>query len=98
MPDSAGWILNFQSPEIDPAELVLKAGGKGANLIRLSQAGLPVPEGFILTTAAYRDFVSANGLEERILSALPPVGTTDPEALEEASQTIRSLFAAGQLH
>ena len=58
MPDSAGWIFNFQSPGTDPADLVLQAGGKGANLVRLAQAGLPVPEGFILTTAAYRDFVS----------------------------------------
>lgn len=97
MPDSTGLILNFQSPGTDPAELVLKAGGKGANLIRLSQAGLPVPEGFILTTAAYREFVAANGLEERILFALPPAGAIDPDALEVASQTIRGMFAAGQV-
>jgi pyruvate,water dikinase len=33
------------------------AGGKGANLGELTQAGLPVPPGFVLTTAAYRAFV-----------------------------------------
>ena len=31
------------------------AGGKGANLGELTRAGLPVPPGFVLTTAAYRD-------------------------------------------
>ncbi|RME58476.1 MAG: hypothetical protein D6790_11930, partial [Caldilineae bacterium] len=30
------------------------AGGKGANLGELIQAGFPVPPGFVLTTAAYR--------------------------------------------
>ena len=33
------------------------AGGKGANLGELTRAGLPVPPGFVLTTAAYRAFV-----------------------------------------
>ena len=32
-------------------------GGKGANLARLSSAGLPVPSGFVVTTDAYRAFV-----------------------------------------
>ena len=43
------------------------AGGKGANLGELAQAGFPVPPGFVLTTAAYADFVEANGLAPRIL-------------------------------
>ncbi|MFI6498241.1 PEP/pyruvate-binding domain-containing protein [Nonomuraea typhae] len=34
------------------------AGGKGASLARLSRAGLPVPAGFHITTAAYREFVA----------------------------------------
>ena len=97
MPDSAGWILNFQAPVTDPADLVLQAGGKGANLARLAQAGLPVPEGFILTTAAYRDFVNANGLADLILTALPPGGSIGPDALDESSRIIRSLFASGQM-
>jgi hypothetical protein len=35
------------------------AGGKGANLGELVRAGLPVPPGFVLTTAAYRRFVAS---------------------------------------
>ena len=30
------------------------AGGKGANLGELIAAGFPVPDGFVLTTAAYQ--------------------------------------------
>ena len=38
------------------------AGGKAANLGELVRAGLPVPPGFVLTTAAYREFVEAHQL------------------------------------
>ena len=38
-------------------------GGKGANLLALSAACLPVPAGFCLTTAAYRAFLAHNGLK-----------------------------------
>ena len=97
MPDSTGWIINFYARNLAPAEWTALAGGKGANLARLTQAGLPVPDGFILTTQAYRDFVVANQLEERILAALPAEASLDPDALEASSQQIRALFAAGQM-
>ena len=50
-------------------------GGKGESLARLARAGLPVPAGFHVTTRAYRDFVSVDGLGEEIRAALL---TTDP--------------------
>jgi pyruvate,water dikinase len=97
LPESAGWIINFFAPKLAPAEWTALAGGKGANLARLAQAGLPVPDGFILTTQAYRDFVAVNQLEEDILAALPVDASLNPDALEESSQKIRALFAAGQM-
>jgi pyruvate,water dikinase len=49
-------VLSFQSAAaIDP----VLTGGKGANLSRLSQAKLPVPDGFILTARAYEVFAEA---------------------------------------
>ncbi|MEV0147194.1 MULTISPECIES: PEP/pyruvate-binding domain-containing protein [unclassified Nonomuraea] len=42
-------------------------GGKGASLARLSRAGLPVPGGFHITTAAYREFTA--GLRDLIAEA-----------------------------
>ncbi|WP_427131908.1 PEP/pyruvate-binding domain-containing protein [Pseudarthrobacter sp. S9] len=38
------------------------AGGKGANLGELVRAGFPVPEGFIVTTAAYTALLEDTGL------------------------------------
>ena len=46
------------------------AGGKGANLGELLRAGFPVPGGFVVTTAAYDDFVAHNRLEETIRQEL----------------------------
>ncbi|MEV1115970.1 PEP/pyruvate-binding domain-containing protein [Actinosynnema sp. NPDC049800] len=41
-------------PLADPAADLEAVGGKGASLARLAAAGLPVPDGFHLTTHAYR--------------------------------------------
>ncbi len=40
-----------------------RVGAKGLRLAQLAQAGLPVPPGFCVTTAAYRAFLAANGLD-----------------------------------
>ncbi|MFP3461685.1 PEP/pyruvate-binding domain-containing protein [Arthrobacter globiformis] len=70
-----------------------EAGGKGANLGELARAGFPVPPGFVLTTAAYQDFVNANGIAGRILElAALPAGTSN-EDYDAAAGQIRSLFA-----
>jgi phosphoenolpyruvate synthase/pyruvate phosphate dikinase len=74
-----------------------QVGGKGASLARMAAAGLPVPGGFHITTAAYRRFVEENGLQEEILAAVSTVTTQDPAALEEASRQIGQLFAHGMI-
>lgn len=73
------------------------AGGKGASLARLSQAGLPVPDGFHVTIAAYLDFVAENRLQERTLAiaSVAALALVDParyNTLEAASHTIWDLF------
>ena len=72
------------------------AGGKGANLGELTRAGLPVPPGFVLTTAAYRDVVAAGGIGDALLALVPTdvPGDAEPGAYEEPARRIRALFAA----
>lgn len=82
--------------ELNRADLPL-AGGKGANLGALIHAGLPVPGGFIVTTEGYRDFVTANELDERINRVLAAIHSDDPAELEQASSEIRSAFQAGSI-
>lgn len=97
MPESAGWILDFYTPDLSQDEWIAQAGGKGANLARLAQAGLPVPHGFIVRTAAYHEFAAANDLEEKILAALPDETELDTMVLEDSSHAIRAMFSSGRM-
>ncbi|MDQ3795352.1 MAG: PEP-utilizing enzyme, partial [Actinomycetota bacterium] len=67
-------------------------GGKGANLGELIAAGLPVPPGFCVTTAAYRRGVVEAGLAGAIEQALRDFRTDDPASAEVASARITPLF------
>lgn len=68
-------------------------GGKNASLgemiSHLSQAGVNVPAGFATTTEAYREFLVANGLADRINHVLNGLDVDDINALTTAGKTIR---------
>jgi pyruvate,water dikinase len=83
----------YALPLADSGALLATAGGKGASLARLAAADLPVPDGFHLTTAAYRDFVAENDLQLAIMAALERVDVAQPETLDNVSSAIRELFA-----
>jgi len=74
-----------------------QVGGKGASLARLVAAGLPVPDGFHVTTAAYTQFVAANRLEAEITAALVDIAPSQPATLEAAAGRIQAAFEAGQI-
>jgi rifampicin phosphotransferase len=82
--------------ELDRADLLI-AGGKGSNLGALLRAGLPVPDGFVITTAGYRAFVAENHLDADLRRILVSTQMDDPAALKSASGRIRSCFSAGQI-
>ncbi len=83
---------------LDKADVSLaQVGGKGVNLARLAQAGFPVPDGFTVTTHAYRAFVSQNHLSDHIRATLAGVIFDDPASLQAASMTIRERFAQGSV-
>jgi pyruvate,water dikinase len=78
------------------AQLAL-AGGKGASLARLAAADLPVPDAFVIATAAYQRFVHDNELQSSLLAALQPARASQPATLETASHAISKLFAQARL-
>ena len=90
--------MQFVQPlhTLDKNDLPL-AGGKGANLGALIQAGLPEPPGFCITTAAYRAFITDNHLEEDIRRILDATQMSDPVSLESAYTQIQASFRAGQI-
>ncbi|HEY1012551.1 MAG TPA: PEP/pyruvate-binding domain-containing protein, partial [Herpetosiphonaceae bacterium] len=73
------------------------AGGKGASLAALRQNGFPVPDGFVIGTAAYRRFVAANDLEPAIAAALAGAEAADSAGLERAAGAIHAAFMAAAI-
>ena len=67
-------------------------GGKGRSLTHLVKHGFQVPTGFHVTTQAYRDFVSQNGLQPRILACAKPRLINGQASFEQASSEIQDLF------
>lgn len=64
------------------------AGGKGANLGELTRAGLPVPDGFVVTVDAYRSALDAAGAREPVAR-----GFADLEAQPDGPERDRSIDA-----
>jgi pyruvate,water dikinase len=79
-------------PLNDPQVTLESVGGKGASLARLVEAGFSVPDGFHVTTEAYRTFVLVNDLQPTIDAALQDVDAEKPATLEHAARTIHEAF------
>lgn len=86
-------VLPFTDIDLSDLEEV---GGKNASLgelIRnLSSAGVQVPGGFATTATAFRQFLAADGLDDRIAQTLEGLDTADVTALAAAGAHIRSLI------
>lgn len=82
--------------DVGQGELSL-VGGKGANLGEMLQAGLPVPEGFVLLTTAYRQFVTANELDQTMQVLLSDLDGNDFESIEPVCTKIQELFLDGEI-
>jgi phosphohistidine swiveling domain-containing protein len=71
------------------------AGGKGANLGELLRAGLAVPEGFIVTTEAYRRVASELDAEDAARARARLAGTTIPDDVAAAVRAAYRALGAG---
>src|SRR6516165_6312591 len=79
--------------EVDATRLP-DVGGKGANLGELTRAGFPVPPGYCVTTAAYRDFVKTSGEFDALLAALDRVTHEDLGTIGARGGRIREHLGA----
>lgn len=89
----AGHIITLEAGDAD----LETVGGKGRSLVRLVEAGYPVPPGIVVASAAYRGFVAAHGLRNRILEFARPAVVDGTVSFERASTNIRRLFEAADL-
>lgn len=67
-------------------------GGKGANLGEMISAGFPVPNGFCVTSEAYRYVVEYNDLAPKIKKLLDGLKVSDTEKLQEVSGKIKKII------
>ena len=89
--DPSGTILWLDDPR---ASAPARSGGKGANLARLCQAGLPVPAGFVVDVEAYRRFVDEAGIGPLVARTAREVTGDDADALADASAALVAAFEA----
>ncbi len=81
-------IVWFEEVGKDDVGLV---GGKGANLGEMTNAQLPIPYGFVLTSHAYFEFIDHNSLAPKIKKFLTSVNVDNPHELQQASKEVQSL-------
>ena len=79
------WLEDIRADDID------LVGGKGASLGEMTDAGLPVPPGFVVTAGTYRDFIEDTGIDEELFEAVD-VDSEDSAALAEAEAQAKSLI------
>ena len=73
------------------------AGGKGANLGELTAAGFPVPNGFVVSSNAYFDFLDHNQLRSRIVREMHNISLSDPQSFSDASSKVKRLILSAEM-
>lgn len=71
-----------------------QVGGKAANLGEMIKAGLPVPTGFVVTAAAYDQFLDASGLRKKVFPLLKDLDVEDTKKLQATAVKIEKLIMA----
>lgn len=74
-------------------EMVDWVGGKNANLGEvLNQVRLPIPEGFAITTQAFKLFLQSNDLVDQINKQKLQMDPQEPASIQETSEEIQRLI------
>ncbi len=68
------------------------AGGKGASLGEMTQAGIPVPPGFVVLAPAFDRFLAETDLSQEVAAELDKVNYEDVSSVERASRVIHDLI------
>ncbi|MBT4110496.1 phosphoenolpyruvate synthase [Candidatus Woesearchaeota archaeon] len=71
---------------------IATAGGKGANLAEMINAGLPVPNGFAVTAQTYKEFIEKTGIKDKILAQLFGLNVDDTAKLQEVAKQIQKII------
>lgn len=76
---------------------IAKVGGKGANLGELTQAGLPVPAGFIVSADAYYYFLQKTNVSKKIAKLLKGIDPEQSKKLNFISKEIKKTILESEM-
>jgi len=82
-------IKNFKEISKSDAQI---AGGKGAALGEMTNAGIPVPPGFVVLSEAFEQFLVGTDLNVEIEAILKTVNNQKMHTVENASEEIQALI------
>lgn len=85
------WFKEIGSEDIE------HVGGKGANLGEMYNLGISVPNGFVVTSETYFDFIKENDLKSKIQNILKTIDIDQPDQLQDASVKIKKIINSGKI-
>ncbi len=91
MPEGIKWFKELSKSDVGIA------GGKGANLGEMTQAGLPVPPGFTITTPTYRRFTQATGILDQIKDVVHGLDVDDNAALLQTAEDAKRIVVGAKM-
>ncbi|MFA5763400.1 MAG: phosphoenolpyruvate synthase [archaeon] len=71
---------------------VEQVGGKGASLGEMVQNNFPVPNGFVVTSEAYFNFVKETNIQPTIIEHIDSIDVENTDQLERKSKEVRELI------
>jgi pyruvate,water dikinase len=82
--------------ELNKGDAVI-AGGKGASLGEMTNAGIPVPPGFVVLADSFEQFIKETDLVQEIDAILHKVNHKEIHTVESASEQIRELILNAEM-
>lgn len=73
------------------------AGGKGASLGEMTQVGIPVPNGFVVLSGAFEQFLAETDLVQEVDAILDKVNHKEIHTVEHASEEIKALILQAEM-
>lgn len=73
------------------------AGGKGASLGEMTNAGIPVPPGFVILAPAFDRFLEETDLIQEVRAQLEKAHPEDIASVEHVSETLHALITGAEM-
>ena len=91
---SMEFLKNFR--DISKKDVAI-TGGKGASLGEMTQAGIPVPPGFVILSDSFEKFLEETDLNVEIDAILHTVNHKEMHTIENASEKIQALILGAEM-